>query len=221
MAENLPTPLADRLFLVALDDRSGTPQVEHAVLSLALAAGLLAELLVSGHITIHQRYPVVIRTGPPVDELSHQILNQMYGEQRQRRNARQEPLELPSWLGYLAHDAVDQVSRRLERANWIARERRGVLRRHLVWLPTDPVAVARIGAGLRHQLQTRAPLTPRDATLAGLVDVAGLNGHVIWAATPQTSRYQQRVIGSLPGELRGLLAGTRAAIDDAVLAPFG
>jgi len=211
--------LADRFFLVGLDDRTGALRVEHRILGLGLAGALLGELVLSERLVLYRRRLVVAHRDPPPDPLAHAVLEQMWAEQAAPPGGAPVVHPIGTWLAFLARDSIARVGERLVRGNWVTRhERRGLTGRRVSWIPVDSNAVAQVGAGLGHQVQSQAPMTQQDALLVGLVEVAGLTGQVLWAETHTAHTYLAWLVSQLPEPLRLLVDETRTATSDAVLA---
>ena len=109
--------VADDLFLVALDVRTGRHRVAERFLSLGLAGGLLAELLLDKAIMLVGEVPRPA-DAPPGSGLTHMIRDRIAAEPN---------LDLRTWLLYLARTATIDVAERLSLANWIRPSRHGGL----------------------------------------------------------------------------------------------
>jgi DNA-binding ferritin-like protein len=97
--------LADDLFTVAHDDRTGRPRVGPRVLGLGLAAALLGELIFFQNLAVEDGAVYVISREPPRDSLAHATLTQLLTQQQHR--------EVRTWLAFLAETAVDLVAERI------------------------------------------------------------------------------------------------------------
>jgi hypothetical protein len=89
--------LADDLYLLAHHEITGRPFLRPRVTGLVLAAALLADLILTGHLSLKGGEPVPLDCPPPGDELSRRDLNVL----------RSEPGHLARvWLLYLARTAA-------------------------------------------------------------------------------------------------------------------
>ena len=129
--------LADDYYLICFQEQTGRAVVTDAVAGLGLAGGLLAELVLGAHLTIHhgRLYPVA-GTPAPTDPPLREILQTVCGQQ--------QPQATGTWLRFLATDAVCDVRARMGATGLLARvrtRRLGVTGRQ-VYLPTDSNAAA-------------------------------------------------------------------------------
>lgn len=207
--------LADELFCVAHDDRTGRSRLRPRVLALGLAAGLLGELVLYRRVDVLDSgvLRVVSREAPP-DALAHATLEQLLAQPQHR--------QVRTWLAFLAESAVDSVAHRLVLAGvWARVEHRRLGRTRIAHLPVDPNVAAWRAIRLGRLLASREPITVPDAVLAGLVAITGLTEIVLWQPEyrePGMARITAEV-HRLPWPLHHLLAFTEAAAGDAVLAP--
>jgi Golgi phosphoprotein 3 (GPP34) len=211
----VPLLLADELFCVAHDDRTGRSRLHPRVLGLGLAAGLLGELVLFGRVDIADGGGIkVLDREPPADALAHSTLS-MVMAQPQHRDVR-------TWLAFLAETSVESVAQRLVLAGlWQREERRRLGRARVSYLPTDTNAVFWRSMRLGRLLSSVEEIGQPDAMLAGLVAVTGLVDAVLWPQEdrePGLSRITDEV-KRLSWPLYHLLAFTEAAVGDAVLAP--
>lgn len=200
--------VADDLWLMAHDDRTGRALLQPRLLGLGLAGGLLADLFLGGHAGLGQ--DGTIRSDPRAHRVpvaDRALLELMVAE----------PVPLPArdWLRFLAASAAGQVGARLEDAGYLT-----TVRRRAWWLPgrlipSDPdwaiTPISRAGMAL----DPRRSASPHACTLAGLAAACGLgfrlNQYLTRAQTvPDT-------VLPLPPDLRALIACTQAAAASAVL----
>ena len=92
-----PAPLADDFFLLTRNPRTGAPYLKPSAQRLGLAAALLAELMLTGHLTIQSSVVVVRGSSPPNDTLAHVVLDQIAAARR--------PPPVGSCLHFLARRA--------------------------------------------------------------------------------------------------------------------
>lgn len=207
--------LADELFCIAHDDRTGRSRLHSRVLGLGLAAGLLGELVLCDRVEIADGGGIrVVNRAPPADVLAHATLSQLLAQSQHR--------DLRTWLAFLAETAVESVAGRLVLAGVWQREERRRLGRTRVWhVPTDANVVAWRGMRLARLLTSTDVIDTPDAVLAGLVAVTGLVEVVLWQSEGRESGLARITaeVGRLSWSLYHLIAFTQAAVGDAVLAP--
>ena len=202
--------LADDLFFVMHDDRTGKPRLHPRAIGLGLAAGLLGELMLFARLTIRDGVLTVVDDRPPRDAVIHALLDHVIDEPR--------PHGLRTWLAFFSQGAGEQVAKRLERAGYVTRvEPRWPRRSGVRWVPTDMSTAAWPAARLRHRLHREEPLATPDVVLAGLVDATGLSPQVLWGVNARTLGFRDHLVSLLPAHLRELVAETRAAVGNAVL----
>ncbi|MDQ1289360.1 MAG: hypothetical protein QG622_2926 [Actinomycetota bacterium] len=209
--------IGDDLYLVTHDDRTGNPRVPGSRVRLGLAAGLIAELLVSGHLTIrHERlYLVPGRAGhgtPPSGPLSRTVLATV---------ASQPPQGVGAWTRFLAQDAVEDIRDRLLRTGVLTTVRRPSLLTgwRVRYPPADGNVAAWPGIRLARTLSRSGELTVEDAVLTGLVAAMDLLHHVLRdEVDAELGRSRARAVrDGLPPVLAALLAHTESALADGVL----
>jgi hypothetical protein len=106
--------VADDLYLLAHDDRTGKPLLPPRPLGTGLAGALLAEVMLAGCIGLRSDTAVVIGCdGSPAVMYGHVLLKQIAEEPG--------PLRVRAWLRYLARTAVRDIAHRLERAGYLTR----------------------------------------------------------------------------------------------------
>jgi hypothetical protein len=160
--------LADDFWVIAHHDRSGRPRLNETALGLGLAAALLGELVLSGHVAVHDRNVYVTDETPPADATSHAILEQLVAESH--------PHHVQVWVKFLADSAAATVTTRLVRAGLVEREqrRRRLVQTSVVHRPVDPKQAYWRPVLLRHALAGRyGPTGWDDMFLAGLVEATG------------------------------------------------
>jgi hypothetical protein len=200
--------LADDLYLIAHNDRTGRPRLQPRAAGLGLASALLAELLVAGRLTIRADR-VAAAAGPePRDPLGRRLLDLVAGEP--------EPHSAVDWIGFLARTAVEDVASRLGEAGYLAWHpvpwRRGGR-----WVPTDSSCAFTPVIRAAGALAPGRPLTVAGATLTALADACGLGGLVIGHAADGARSPEEAAVFLSP-PLQYLIAQTRAAVDGALLA---
>lgn len=207
--------LADELFCVAHDDRTGRSRLRHRVLALGLAAGLLGELVLFRRVEILDGGVLRLASREALPEaLAHGILQHLLAQPHHR--------DVRIWLAFLADFAVESVAHRLVLAGvWERVERRRLGRVRVSHLPVDANVVAWRAMRLGRLLISPEPIAEADVMLAGLVAITGLTKVVLWQPEHRESALTRihAEVRRLPWPLHHLLAFTEVALGDAVLAP--
>lgn len=200
--------LADDLFLLALDDRTGRFRLEAGALGLGLGGAMLAELLIAGNIAISsERISVRPRTSPP-DSLTHAVVELLAAEPQHN---------LRTWVTFLARDAVEKTAERLVRDHYIRREetRTLLLRQGGVTYPAvDPNQVFWRSARVTQLIEERAVTEWSDCVLVGLAHATGLIRFVLRDSDDAAKAYLKWLLEQLdarPGLPHLFTAITEAA----------
>jgi hypothetical protein len=201
------------LFLIAHDERSGRCRVSVRAVGLGLAAGVLAELVLTGHAGVCQgRLVPGPAPLPPEDG--------MLAEVRGLVDLRRHDGVLAEWLRFLAVEAADDVRHRLVADGVLtAVSARRVVRRRVVQVPADPNQAVWPAIRLAKHLSAGLSLSLADRVLTGLVMAVGLLDHVLWCRPdhePGWDRARQ-VRQELPAGLWELVAHADAAVGQGVL----
>jgi hypothetical protein len=163
--------IADDLFLIALDDRTGELRVEHRQLSIGLAGALLSELFLASAVTVDGGHIRIRRGGVPPDSVTHAITELIVVEPS-------HPVEV--WVRYVARDAIAQVSERLERQHVVQRSRSRSLRGVTVrFEPADRNQVAWRAVRLARLIDERAVTSTDDCVLALFARAIGLTRFIL------------------------------------------
>jgi hypothetical protein len=165
--------LADDLFLIALDDRTGRFRLEAGALGLGLGGAMLAELLVAGSIAVTAERVSVRHRTPPPDSLTHAIVELLAAEPQH---------DLKTWISFLARDAVDKTAERLVRDRHVRREEtRTLLLRPgtVTYPPVDASQVFWRSARITKLIEDQAVAEWSDCVLIGLVNATGLGRLVL------------------------------------------
>ena len=205
--------VADRYYLIAHDQWAGRVRLHRRAVGLALAAGLLGELVLADCIAVRDGEVRVVRHPVPVDALAHTVLTQV---------AESDHTDVRVWLAYLAEDAADRVAARLARVGVLdATRRRRLTGVRTVYTPVDANVTAFQTVRLERLLNARAWLGEPDGFLTGLVDASGLVPHVLWDHKASTIglAHVPHVIEMLSLSLHELVVYTKAAVGQLVLAP--
>jgi Golgi phosphoprotein 3 (GPP34) len=203
--------LADELYLAAHDDVTGKPRLHPRAVALGIAAGLLAELMLGGQLTVARggTLAAVPDAPAPGDALAARVLARVAAER--------EPLGMRDWLAFLARTAAAEVAGRLERAGYLepvpvrwplGRDR---------WVPADQSRAFAAVVRARSALDPARPLTVPAAALAALAGASGLRPLLLQYA-PAAARSPGEITAVLPPGVRDLIAHARAAADSALLA---
>jgi Golgi phosphoprotein 3 (GPP34) len=201
--------VADDLYLLGHDDRSGRPLLQPRAMGTGLAGALLAELMLAGFAGLRPDGAVVIARRTSRDTvLSHPVLRQVAAEPW--------PQPVRSWLRFLAGSAARDVALRLEAAGYLqhlpGRSRRG----HGLWVPVNPDWAFAPMVRARAALDRGRPLTAHAGAVTGLAFACGL-GFRLEAYQAQASRPVEDAVAQLGPGLRELIAQTQTAVDSAVL----
>lgn len=201
--------VADDLYLLVHDDRTGKALLQQRALGTGLAGGLLAELMLAGWIGLRPDSAVVITRDAPLAATDrHPLLSRVAGEPGAQ--------PLGSWLRFLAASAAPEVAGRLERAGYLERVRGRVRRDQGQWVPVNPDWAIAPMFRVRSALDPARPLTAHAAALTGLAVACGL-GFRLDQYQAHAGRTVQDAVARLGPGLRDLIAQTRTAVDTAVL----
>jgi hypothetical protein len=209
--------LTDDFYLICFEEQTGRSRISDAVAGLGLSGGLLAELILSGHLVVRDA-ALYAAAGipPPADRLLGEILRVICGQQPG------QPVE--TWLRFLAVDAVSDVRHRMTSSGVLqqVRPRRlGMLARER-YRPTDSNAAAWPAIRLAQLLCAYGSVPLPDAVLVGLVEATGLLKHVLWGPEHAGGfAYTARLRGALPEPLAAVVAHTEAAVGQHVLTRRG
>lgn len=205
--------LTNDFYLICYAEQTGRAVVSDAVAGLGLAGGLLAELVLDGHLLVRNNllYPAA-GVAPPSDLPLWEILHAVTGQRR--------PQPVETWLRFLATDAVTDVRHRMCAAGLLARvrtRRLGVTAKDR-YFPTDSNAAAWPAIRLANHLCAREPMPLQDAVLAGLVAACGLLKRVLWGPEHAPGfAHANRLRHLLPVPLAAVVAHTESAVGQHVL----
>jgi hypothetical protein len=201
--------VADDLYLLAHDDRTGRPLLPPRPLGTGLAGALLAELMLARCIGLRSDTSVVIgREVTPAAVYGHVLLKQIAEEP--------SPLPVRTWLLYLARTAVRDIAHRLERAGYLTRVHSRILGRAGRMVPVDPDWAFSPMVRARSALdRTREP-APYAGALAGLAAACGL-GFRLDQYRSQADRSTGDAVAYLTPDLRQLIIQTQITVSAAVL----
>lgn len=201
--------VADDLYLIGHDERSGKPLLELSALGTGLAGALLAELMLAGGIGLRQDSAVVITRAAPQGAVRQNALLKRIAD-------RPEPQPVRFWLRFLAHSAAQDVAVRLEEAGYLEHIRSRVPWRQGRWVPVDPDWAFAAVLRARVTLDPARPLTAHSATLVGLTVACGL-GFRLSEHQTQDGRPVQDAVAQLGPGLQELITHTESAVENTVL----
>ncbi len=201
--------VADDLYLMAHDDRTGKPQLQPRALGIGLAGALLTELMLAGWIGLRRDSAVVIVAGVAQDTvMRHALLKQVADEPG--------PQPVQAWLRFLARGAARDVALRLEQAGYLEHVRGWIPGRQGRWVPVNPDWAFAPMLRVRSALDPARPVTPHAAALTGLAVACGLRFRLDQYQT-QAGRSIQDAVAALGPGLRELVSQTQTAVDSTVL----
>jgi hypothetical protein len=201
--------IADDLYLMAHHDMTGKPFVQPRALGIALASGLLAELMLGASISLRADRAVLPGRSLPEDELARHVRDLIAAEH--------EPHPVRDWLLFLAGTAADDVAGRLRLSGYVTRVGGQVPWRPKRWVPVDPDWAFSPLVRVRSVLDPARPLSAHGAVLAGLAAACGL-GFRLTQYAPSPCRRLDEAVGHLNPVLQELVAQTQATVGSAVLA---
>lgn len=200
--------VADDLYLLAHDDRTGRASLGPRALGIGLAGALLADLMLGGSISIGRDGSVTAHRSWPGDDLGRRVRDQIAAEP--------DPRPPRDWLLFVARGAAEEVASRLERAGYLERVRSWVPGRPARWVPIDANLAFSPNLRVGSALDPSRPFDPRAAALTGLATACGLGFRIAQSQKP-AGRSVDETVGQLLPQLRHLIAQTQAAVDSAVL----
>jgi hypothetical protein len=201
--------VADDLYLLGHDERSGRPLLQPRALGTGLAGALLAELMLAGLAGLRQDGTVMITRETPRDAVAqHPLLRRVAAEPW--------PQPVRSWLRFLAATAGQDVALRLAGAGYLRQARGRGRRGRGQWVPVSPDWAFAPMLLVRSALDPARPLTARAAALAGLASACGL-GFRLEKYQIQAGRSIADAVAQLGPGLRELIAQTQTTVDSAVL----
>jgi Golgi phosphoprotein 3 (GPP34) len=201
--------VADDLYLLGHEERSGKPLLQVSSLGTGLAGALLAELMLAGWISLrHDGAVIITRDAPPAAVRQHALLKRIADKPG--------PETVRSWVRVLAHSTEQEIAVRLEAAGYLDHVRGRVPWRQGRWVPVDPDWAYAAVLRARAALDPTRPLTAHAATLAGLTAAAGLGFRLSEHQTQEGRSVEDAVVQLSPG-LQHLIAQTASAVENAVL----
>ncbi len=202
-------PLADDLFRLMHKERDGALQLHEDVAGLVLAAALLGELVLGGHLMITADYAVTVPTRPaPYEPLAHEVLDIVTCESH----------PAPTWLLFLATTAYDRVAGRMVREGHVEQvaARRLFSRNRTGYRPADGNNAAWPWARLLNRLQRQEPLDNTDRLLGGLLLACDWHRTVLRTADLNVTLSLRHELQQAPEPVQLLAALTENAVGSAV-----
>lgn len=218
--------LTDDFWLAAHDTFSGKPQLVAGPLGIGLAAGLLGELLFTGHISVSKGRLYLHFAPPPEDPALAPILAQLDEEERSRQHLAGEAHEqsghdLYEWIRYLAIEdrAAQLVTNRLSQSGIVTLEQRrkffgGSTSR---FVPRDSYVSGIPASRIITGLQRRERLDLQTLVLAGLLLATGLHQQALESLTPNERAHLADQLKSMNPMLRELLRAAEQIVGEAVM----
>lgn len=204
--------LADLFYKIAHHGGSGTSRLHPTTTGYGLAAALLAELMVSGHLDTDGENVIVVSRQPPGNALSHAILDVLTAEPQYH--------PLKDWLRFFGRTAATDVANRMIRTGEIdvVTERRR-FRTQTFYRPVDAGQFEGPYGTLRIALLTQKIATWDFGWCAALSVATGLHHQLLADTNPQAREYLDWIITKqLPPYGRHLIDVTAAIVGGAVIA---
>jgi hypothetical protein len=201
--------IADDLYLLAHDDRTGRALLPPRPLGTGLGGALLAELMLTRLISLRSNTAVMICYNAPAATVQEHVLLALIASEP-------GPLPVQEWLGFLGQTAVRDVAARLEQAGYLTRVRSRVPGRGGRMVPVNPDWAFAPMTRVRPALDPARPVTAYAAALAGLAVAAGL-GFRLDQYQAQAGRNATDAVAHLPPDLRQLITQTQITVSSAVL----
>ncbi len=201
--------VADDLYLLAHDDRTGKPLLPPRPLGTGLAGALLTELMLARCIGLRSDAAVVIGQDVPRTAVAGHVLLKLIADEP-------SPLPVRTWLGFLSQTAARDVALRLEQAGYLARIRSRVPGRPGRMVPVNPDWAFAPMLRVRSALDQGREVTPHAAALTGLAVACGLGFRLDQYQT-RAGRSTGDAVAYLPPDLRQLIIQTQITVSAAVL----
>ena len=201
--------VADDLYLLAHDARTGRALLPPRPLGTGLAGALLAELMLARLIGLRSDTAVMIAyDAPPAAVRGHVLLALIAAESG--------PLPVRAWLGFLGQTAVRDVAARLEQAGYLTRVRSRVPGRGGRMVPVNPDWAFAPMLRVRSALDPAREVTAYAGVLAGLAAGSGL-GFRLEQYHTGAGRSTADAVAYLAPDLRQLVIQTQITVSSAVL----
>jgi hypothetical protein len=201
--------VADDLYLLAHDDRTGRPLLPPRPLGTGLAGALLAELMLARCIGLRPDTAVVIGRDVARTAVTGHVLLKLIADEP-------GPLPVRTWLEFLSQTAARDVALRLEQAGYLTRVRSRVPGRGGRMVPVNPDWAFAPMLRVRSALDRGREVTPHAATLTGLTVACGL-GFRLEQYQMGAGRSTGDAVAYLPTDLRQLIIQTQITVHTAVM----
>jgi hypothetical protein len=201
--------VADDLWLLAHDDRTGRPLLPPRPLGTGLASALLAELMLARLIGLRSDTAVVISRDVPRTAAAGHVLLKLVADEP-------SPLPVRAWLGFLGQIAARDVALRLEQAGYLTRTRSRLPGRPARMVPVNPDWAFAPMTRVRSALDPAREVAPYAGVLAGLAVASGLGFRLDQYQTG-AGRSTADAVAHLAPDLRQLITQTQITVSAAVL----
>ncbi len=201
--------VADDLWLLGHDDRSGRPQLQPRALGIGLAGALLAELMLTGCIGLRSDIAVVIGQDVSRATVARHVLLKLIADEP-------SPLPVRTWLGFLSQTAARDVAQRLEQAGYVTLAHSRVPGRGARMVPVNPDWAFAPMLRVRSALDAGREPAPQAAALTGLAVACGL-GFRLEQYQARAGRSTADAVAYLTPDLRQLIIQTQITVAAAVL----
>ena len=198
------------MWWVAHHDQNGRGRLHPRALGVGVAAGLLGELMLSGHVELVGGFVTAANLPHrPDDALAHMTLGRLLAEPEVR--------DVRAWLRFLGEGACDAVAGRLVLDGRLI-ERRPTWRRRSPWHePVDSNDAIRTVSRLYASLRRGEQLSDVDQLLVGLIDATGLTRSVLFDSPQVADERLHAWVALLPAGFRELVGWTESVINRVVL----
>jgi hypothetical protein len=201
-------PLADELFLVGHDHRTGRAVISRQILDSGLVGAVLAELVLAERIAVTDGRLTVRENRLVAEPVTDYVLAAIFKQE--------EAHSVHAWVKYLREDVHTLVGQRLAAAGVVSRRAgRGPTLRSVIRYPAvDEVEAGAPAVRLGRYLIGDPELPDlKTAMLAALVHTCGLHAALAVDIGRQQVRDRMvRIVDSLPPPLTAIASGVDAAI---------
>jgi hypothetical protein len=185
--------VADELWLIGHDDRTGGSRLHPGALGYCLAAALIGELVLAGWLRVYRRQVSVRSVEPVPDELAADVLRWILRDPAST--------DLQVWLSHWAQATDDRVTARLIRAGIVERGKPGLVSRLAGRrgrpVPVDSTRAWWAAGRLAQDLRRGRRLDDVDTLLAGLVAATGLHKTILALQDPIIAESLDTLLGGL------------------------
>jgi hypothetical protein len=200
--------IADDLYLLSHDERTGRPRLRARPLGIGLSGALLTELMLGDSIGLDRGGVLVPRRRRPADDLGQRVQAQIAAEGA--------PRPVRDWLLYLARSAPKDVAGRLERAGYLQHVRGAIPGLSGRLVPVDTSWALAPVLRVRSALDSSCAPDPRHAILVGLAWASGLSFRIAQSEAAGNRSLEEPLAYLIPG-LRFIITQTQVAVQNSVL----